>query len=118
MGVNLARDAYPPDVDLRYPATSIETEVGFAPQPLEFLEKLLITLDQTRKSLVTDDFIRAKNAQLAFRGEWIILEENTGAPQRVRLLEIDHDGGLWVEAEDGNRSKVYSGELSDSSSVS
>jgi BirA family biotin operon repressor/biotin-[acetyl-CoA-carboxylase] ligase len=118
MGVNIARDAYPPDVDLRYPATSIEAEVGFAPQPLELLEKLLIMLDQTRKSLVTDNFIRVKNAQLAFRGEWVMLEENTGAPQRVRLLEIDQDGGLWVEAEDGSRSKVYAGELSDGSSVS
>ena len=118
MGINIARDAYPPDVDLRYPATSIETEVGFAPQPLEFLEKLLITLDQTRKSLVTDDFIRAKNDQLAFWGEWVTLEENTGAPRRVRLLEIDQDGGLWVEAQDGSRSKVYAGELSDGSSGS
>lgn len=118
MGVNIARDAYPPDVDLRYPATSIEAEVGFAPQPLELLEKLLIMLDQTRKSLVTDNFIRVKNAQLAFRGEWVMLEENTGAPRRVRLLEIDQDGGLWVEAEDGSRSKVYAGELSDGSSVS
>jgi len=118
MGVNLARDAYPPDVDLRYPATSIESEVGFAPQPLELLEKLLIMLDQTRKNLVTDDFIHAKNAQLAFRGEWVTLEENTGAPRRVRLLEIDQDGGLWVEAEDGSRSKVYAGELSNGSSSS
>jgi BirA family biotin operon repressor/biotin-[acetyl-CoA-carboxylase] ligase len=118
MGVNLARDAYPLDVDLRYPATSIESEVGFAPQPLELLEKLLIMLDQTRKNLVTDDFIHAKNAQLAFRGEWVTLEENTGAPRRVRLLEIDQDGGLWVEAEDGSRSKVYAGELSDGSSSS
>jgi BirA family biotin operon repressor/biotin-[acetyl-CoA-carboxylase] ligase len=118
MGVNLARDAYPLDVDLRYPATSIESEVGFAPQPLELLEKLLIMLDQTRKNLVTDDFIHAKNAQLAFRGEWVTLEENTGAPRRVRLLEIDQDGGLWVEAEDGSRSKVYAGELSNGSSSS
>ena len=118
MGVNLARDAYPPDVNLRYPATSIESEVGFAPQPLELLEKLLIMLDQTRKNLVTDDFMHAKNAQLAIRGEWVTLDENTGEPRRVRLLEIDQDGGLWVEAEDGTRSKVYAGELSNGSSSS
>lgn len=118
MGVNLARDAFPPEAALRYPATSLEVETGFAPQPLELLEKLLIMLDQTRKSLVTDNFIHAKNAQLAFRGEWVTLDENTGAPRRVRLLEIDQDGGLWVEEEDSSRSKVYAGELSDGSSVS
>lgn len=118
MGVNLARDAYPPEAALRYPATSLEAETGFAPQPLELLENLLIMLDQTRKNLVTDDFIHAKNAQLAFRGEWVTLEENTGAPRRVRLLEIDQDGGLSVEAEDGSRSKVYAGELSNGSSSS
>lgn len=118
MGVNLARDAFPPEAALRYPATSLEAETGFAPQPLEMLEKLLINLEQTRKNLVTDDFICAKNAQLAFRGEWVMLEENTGAPRRVRLLEIDQDGGLWVEEEDSSRSKVYAGELSDGSSVS
>ena len=118
MGVNLARGAIPPEAALRYPATSLEAETGFAPQPLELLEKLLIMLDQTRKNLVTDDFIRAKNAQLAFRGEWVTLEENIGAPRRVCLLEIDQDGGLWVEAEDGSRSKAYAGELSDGSSLS
>jgi len=59
-----------------------------------------------------------KNAQLAFQGEWVTLEENTGAPRRMRLLEIDQDGGLWVEAEDGSRSKVYAGELSNGSSSS
>ncbi len=118
MGVNLARGAFPPEAALRYPATSLEAETGFAPKPLELLEKLLIMLDQTRKNLVTDDFIRAKNAQLAFRGEWVTLEENIGAPRRVRLLEIDQDGGLWVEPEDGSRSKIYAGELSDGSSLS
>jgi BirA family biotin operon repressor/biotin-[acetyl-CoA-carboxylase] ligase len=112
MGVNLACDAYPPGVELRYPATSVEAEAGYAPRPLEILEKLLLMLDQTRKNLIADDFIRAKNAHLAFRGEWVMLEENSGAPRRVRLLEIDHDGGLWVEEEDGSRSKVYAGELS------
>jgi len=81
MGVNLARDAFPSEAALRYPATSLEAETGFAPQPLELLEKLLITLDQTRKNLVTDDFICAKNAQLAFRGEWVMLDENTGTPK-------------------------------------
>ena len=118
MGVNLAHSAIPPEAALRYPATSLEDETGFAPQPLELLENLLIMLDQTRKNLVTDDFIHAKNAQLAFRGEWVTLEENTGAPRRVRLLEIDQDGGLSVEAEDGSRSKVYAGELSNGSSSS
>ena len=118
MGVNLARGAIPPEAALRYPATSLEDETGFAPHPLELLEKLLIMLDQTRKNLVTDVFIRAKNAQLAFRGEWVMLEENIGASRRVRLLEIDQDGGLWVEAEDGSRSKIYAGELSDGSSLS
>ena len=81
MGVNLARDAYPPEAALRYPATSLEAETGFAPQPLELLAKLLIMLDQTRKNLVTDDFIHAKNAQLAFQGEWVTLEEKQALPE-------------------------------------
>lgn len=117
MGVNIAKDAYPPDVDLRYPATSIEAEAGIPPQPMVLLEQLLAALEQTRKSLSTDDFIRAKNAQLAFRGEWVTLEENTDAPRKVRLLEIDQDGGLWVEEENGTHAKVYAGELSDSVSL-
>ena len=112
MGVNIAHDAFPPDVALRYPATSLEAEAGAAPQPLVLLEQLLPALQETRKLLCTQDFIRAKNDQLAFREEWVWLEESAKPPRQVRLLEIDPDGGLWVAEEDGRRTKVYAGELS------
>lgn len=112
MGINLAKDAYPPEAELRYPATSLEDEAGFVPQSLDLLEKLLIALHHTRNELCKHEFIQAKNKQLAFRGQWLQLEEKAGAPRKVRLLEIDQDGGLWVEEEGGCRFKVYSGELS------
>lgn len=71
IGINLRDAAFEQVSDLRFPATSFEAE-GFAElDSLTFLEGLLFSLDQRREKLPSDDFIQDWNERLAFKDEFV-----------------------------------------------
>lgn len=110
-GVNLGRGAFAGLQDARYPATSIEAEMGERPDRLTFLASFLRLLTEKRKKMGTPDFIREWNARLAFRGDWAPVRLDSGELQKLKVLGVQEDASLMVEDEGGLLGHLHSAEL-------
>lgn len=101
IGVNIARSAVPPADTLNFPATSLEEVMG-APQPREpMLHDILDHLLRWRPRLATDEFMRAWEGALAFRGQQVLVTEGNDSPESAELLGLAADGSLYLRAADG-----------------
>ncbi len=86
MGVNITPAAIPPIDALRYPATSIETEVGHGLDRWAILASILHTLIRYRDLLTAPDFIRLWNDRLAFRDEKVNFRFPDGSVRPLTVM--------------------------------
>lgn len=98
LGINVLVSSEPPADQVLFPATSIERELGRAIERVEFLREILSALIAWRRKLGTDEFTRAWESSLAFRGEEIQLIKENDAPLRGELLGLESDGSLRLKA--------------------
>ena len=98
IGVNVLTSSVPPADQLLFPATSIETESGQSIDRVEFLRGILSSLMTWRPKLGTDEFIKAWESSLAFRGEDIQLIKENDPPLKGILLGLEPDGSLRLKA--------------------
>jgi len=98
IGVNIKASSVPPADQVVFPATCIETESGQAIDRVEFLREILSSLIEWRSQLGTDEFIKAWESPLAFRGEEIQLIRENEKPLRGELLGLESDGSLRLKA--------------------
>jgi BirA family biotin operon repressor/biotin-[acetyl-CoA-carboxylase] ligase len=108
MGVNLLRDAAPPE--LREMASSLEAEFAVAPEPIELLEAIRAEL---ARALALATWREEAEAMLAFRGERI--RATAGAAGAGRLVDgvalgLDEEGRLLVDTGSGLE-RLSAGEL-------
>lgn len=116
IGINLSPDSVPELPDLIYPASSLESESGVKVVRASMLDAILSQIKNLRAELTTDSFIERCNRLLAFKGETVLIRNNAGEMESFRLLQIDLDGALIVSDAAGVTKRIYSGELSASSS--
>ena len=116
IGINLSADSVPPQPNLIYPASSLESESGIKVDRASVLEAILSQIKSLRALLTTDSFIERCNNQLAFKGKTMPIRNNTGGMESFRLRQIDLDGALIVSDAAGFTQRIYSGELSAPSS--
>lgn len=118
-GVNVSRGAVPPGVELLFPATSLEEELG---QPVEreaLLRNILAQILAWRPQIDTPAFIQAWEARLAFRGEWVrispALEPAPGASPdpypEGQISGLGPDGALQLRLRDGSVLSVSFGDV-------
>lgn len=118
IGINLSPDSVPNLVDLIYPASSLESETGIQVDRIGLLTHILNQINILRASLTADSYIDHCNRRLAFKGQTVPIRNHTGEMVPFRLLKIDLDGTLIVSDAAGVAQRLYSAELSASSSES
>ncbi|HCU57122.1 MAG TPA: biotin--[acetyl-CoA-carboxylase] ligase [Anaerolineaceae bacterium] len=111
MGVNVTPEAVPPAADLRYPATSIESELGETVDRWALLASILHTLMHYRDRLTAPDFIRLWNDRLAFRGEKVNFRFPDGSVRSLTVTGVQSDGRLILETPQGETLHVVAGEI-------
>ena len=100
LGINVLRASVPPADQVLFPATSIEAELERPIDRIEFLHDALSSLIAWRLKLGTDEFIKAWEAALAFRGEQIRLVKENEQPVKGELLGLQSDGSLRMRTND------------------
>jgi BirA family biotin operon repressor/biotin-[acetyl-CoA-carboxylase] ligase len=112
MGINIRKEAVPSHVILQFPATSLEQTLGSPPGRSEVLHDILSALIELRPKLGTDEFLKAWEENLAYRGELIQIEGSQTAPITGELLSLESDGSLRLRDEHGNPITVRVGDVS------
>lgn len=111
MGVNVSVHSVPPPEVLRYPATAIETVLGASVDRWALLSDIVRGMQAYRTILADDRFIKAWNAHLAWRHEWISFQMTDEQPQIVKLMGVLPDGQLSLQTQDGKRIAATAGEI-------
>ena len=106
IGINVAPASVPPPGALKYPATSVADcleQRGYTAPPdrLELLVEVLKHLVAWRSRLASEEFLQAWEGALAFRGEWVTVDQGAeeigegdpGASRRDgQILGLARDG--------------------------
>ncbi|MCL4561452.1 MAG: biotin--[acetyl-CoA-carboxylase] ligase [Chloroflexi bacterium] len=113
IGVNVTPGSVPPDEELLYPATCIETAFGSPLDRWELLRKILAAMLELRPRLGTEAFYRLWEDRLAFRGEWVRIGSGLNPPddREGQLLGLAPGGGLLLRGRDGEEFVVLAGEV-------
>ena len=111
IGINVLRGSVPPAATIRFPATSLEQALGHSPNRLEVLHAAIQALILWRPKLSSEEFLRAWEGLLAFRGDPITLTREGQSPLTGQLLGLDDDGSLKILGSQGVQS-VLMGEIS------
>jgi BirA family biotin operon repressor/biotin-[acetyl-CoA-carboxylase] ligase len=111
MGVNVLEASVPPDEQLLFPATSIQTELGRPVERIELLRDILLNVLDWRPKLGADDFLEAWEENLAFRGQQVQVQGGSGKPVVGKLLGLNVDGSLRLRNEHGKSVTVQFGEV-------
>mgnify|MGYP001436469050 CR=1 FL=1 len=120
MGANIHAASVPPVEELRFPATSLEDELaGEPPAREEFLFDILSAFISRRKLIATDEFLKAWNVLLAFRGEQVQVTRDLSADGKVSgstvtgiLIGLESDGSLRLDDPKDNAVIVQFGDVS------
>lgn len=111
MGVNVRAVSVPPADQVLFPATSIETELGAPIERAELFSDILASLIGWRSKLGTDEFMRAWEDSLAFRGEQVAVTKDQSPSLTGELLGLEPDGSLRIRNEKGQVHRAQFGEV-------
>lgn len=111
IGINVGRAAVPPSHLLRYPATSLEEALGRPISRWEVLRQVLEAYLAWRAHLASPEFMTAWENRLAFRNEWVQIEDGLNPPLIGRLVGLSPAGHLHLHLEDGRDHWVTAGEI-------
>ncbi|MGE5642992.1 MAG: biotin--[acetyl-CoA-carboxylase] ligase [Byssovorax cruenta] len=111
IGINVLKGAVPLPESLLFPATSLEEELGYAPDRLEILRDILAKLMELRAQLATDEFLNQWQRLLAFQEQTVQVELGTTPPVTGHVVGLDPDGSLRLQNEHGETVTVRFGDV-------
>ena len=111
IGVNVTPAAIPPANELLFPATCVETENGSSVDRLELLEKVLVSLLNWRNKITQNEFLQAWDQFLAFRGEYVHVQQTEHWSVTGELIGIDKYGNLRIRTDQGGEFSVAFGDV-------
>jgi BirA family transcriptional regulator, biotin operon repressor / biotin---[acetyl-CoA-carboxylase] ligase len=111
IGVNVFQGAIPPAELLQFPATSLESELGQAPEREEILRDILAALIDLRPRLGTDEFLKQWEDLLALRGEAVQVEMEKTPEVTGQISGLESDGSLVIRNEHGEFVTVRFGDV-------
>jgi BirA family biotin operon repressor/biotin-[acetyl-CoA-carboxylase] ligase len=111
IGINLTRHAYPKDIPLLYPATSVEEILGHEVDPAEFLQSVLTHLVSWYDRIHSPLFSAKWEQNLAFRGQMVEVIEGERGSTSGRLTGLDETGRLLLELNDGSNQAFGGSEI-------
>lgn len=113
MGINVYKSSTPPSDSLRFPATSIENELGKQPPTREeILREILSAFLVWREKLATDELINTWEERLAFRNWRVQIACGDEILQSGVLDGLEADGSLRLNDENNNSAIVRFGDVS------
>jgi BirA family biotin operon repressor/biotin-[acetyl-CoA-carboxylase] ligase len=113
MGINVYKNSTPPDDSLRFPATSIEDELGKQPPKREeILYNILNSLISWREKVASDEFIKTWEERLAFRGGQVQIQAGSETSASGILDGLESDGSLRLIDEHNKSVIVHFGDVS------
>lgn len=111
IGINITRDSVPPMENQQFPATSLEHETSRQLDRFSLLQNVLLSLDQWRGKLGSDEFMKEWQNHLAFIGEPVRIE-HSGKPSIIgKMKGIDAQGNLVLSLEDGQEMSFEIGDV-------
>jgi BirA family biotin operon repressor/biotin-[acetyl-CoA-carboxylase] ligase len=111
IGVNVLKGSVPPAEALLFPATSLEAELGEAPDRVELLKDILATFIKLRPGLGTDEFIHHWESLLALRGETIQVDMEKAPTVTGQISGLETDGSLRIRNKHGEFVTVRFGDV-------
>ena len=111
IGVNVAPEAVPPPAEVMYPATSVEQVVGKPVDRFILLHDLLEAIFEWRTNLTSARFFKTWEDSLAFRGDWVRVDQPGLEPINGQILGISENGNLRLLTKTGQEINVYAGDI-------
>jgi BirA family biotin operon repressor/biotin-[acetyl-CoA-carboxylase] ligase len=111
IGVNVKPEAVPPPAQLNFPATCIETELGKSMDRLSLLKDILERSVYWRGHLTTEAFTNDWENHLAFAGEQVEIQVEGFPPRTGRVVGLEPDGSLRLQAPDRQIFTIQFGEV-------
>jgi BirA family transcriptional regulator, biotin operon repressor / biotin---[acetyl-CoA-carboxylase] ligase len=111
IGINVQEGSVPPEEMLQFPATSLEAEIGQAPDRVNILRDILVTLIELRSRLGTDEFIKQWQDLLALQGETVQVEMEKNPRVTGQISGLEPDGSLKIRNEHGESVTVRFGDV-------
>lgn len=112
IGVNVAPSSVPPDSEVLFPATCVESVLGRPVERLELLIEILRRFFALRQGLGSADFLRLWHERLAFRGQEVRVDLlKPGETVTGQVIGIDENGNLRLRTQDGNEVSVAAGDV-------
>lgn len=114
IGINVATKSIPQDIDLHFPATSVESVVGRPVDRWRLLHAVIEDLLLWRSKLASTEFLQTWENQLAFQGEWVRVGSHDAASNSFQegvVLGLSPQGSLKLRTRSGQIIAVQSGEL-------
>lgn len=108
IGVNVLSDSVPPREKFEFPATSVEAEIGHPVDRHDLLQRIVGELAAWAPKTATDDWRRAVEDRLAYRGQWVDVADESG-DVRGRILGMAWDGRLILDTGEGEPRRVGAG---------
>ena len=100
IGVNVLVGSVPSS-GMRFPATTVESELGMAPDRLKLLTACITALLSWRTELVSDRLCKVWQERLAYVGDMVVLTTAQQEPQEARLVGLESDGSLLLDTSQG-----------------
>lgn len=111
IGINLTKAAYPKDIPLLYPATSIEEVTGKPVNASQFLLAVLAHLKDWYNRLDTPLFTAKWEQHLAFRGKSVEIIHSEHPAAAGQIIGLDDQGQLILETSPGLRETFSASEI-------
>lgn len=112
IGVNVHAASVPPASLLKFPATSLEDELGHAPSREDLLHDIVSALLHWYGRIGADELLQAWEQKLAFHGEQVQVQDGGGISTRGILQGLEADGSLRLHDEHGKSIIVHFGDVS------
>lgn len=111
IGINVLNGSIPPAEVLHFPATSLEEELGQAPERAELLHDILASLIELRPGISSDEFLHRWESLLAWREKMIEVQTEKTPALAGKISGLDADGSLRIRKEHGESVTVRFGDV-------
>lgn len=111
MGVNVLATAMPPQDQVLFPATSLESVSKQKINRFELLHQILLRIIAWRSKLGTGEFLKAWENSLAYQGVQVEVWSGNETPTIGEIAGLETDGSLRLRLPSGKLSSVRFGEI-------
>lgn len=111
VGINILKGAVPSTDILRFPATSLEDALGFAPDRFNLLQEILAAFIKWRPQIHTNEFMNEWGKMLAYRGRYVRVDMGGDKSISGKLVGLEADGSLRLRDDDGKSITVRFGDV-------